>query len=82
MSDESYCDVTERLFGEFERVHRLPVIAAVVRQCQVQLEGAAKGSVPELLSGWPTARGRRGPHAEHLIRRSAWLDSLGRWRLR
>jgi len=25
------------------------VIAAVVRQCQVQLEGAAKGSVPELL---------------------------------
>jgi len=52
MSEESYCDVTERLFGEFERVHRLPVIAAVVRQCQVQLEGAAKGSVPELLSGW------------------------------
>jgi hypothetical protein len=45
MSEESYCDVAERLFGEFERVHRLPVIAAVVRQCQVQLEGA----VPELL---------------------------------
>ncbi len=49
MSEESYCDVAERLFGEFERVHRLPVIAAVVRQCQVQLEGAAKGSVPVLL---------------------------------
>ncbi len=49
MSAESYCDVTERLSGEFERVHRLPVIAAVVRQCQVQLEGAAKGSVPVLL---------------------------------
>lgn len=46
---ESFCDVTERLFGEFERVHRLPVIALVVGQCRVDLEGAPSGALPELV---------------------------------
>jgi len=49
MDGDSYCDVTERLFGEFERVHRLPVIALVVGQCRVDLEGSPRGAVPELL---------------------------------
>jgi len=49
MNDISFCDVTERMFGEFERVHPLPVIAAVVRQCREDLEGAPRGAIPELL---------------------------------
>ena len=49
MNDDSYCDVTERLFGEFERVHPLPVIAAVVRQCRNDLEGSPPGALPEVL---------------------------------
>jgi len=49
MNDDSYCDVTERLFGEFERVHPLPVIAAVVRQCRNVLEGSPPGALPEVL---------------------------------
>ncbi len=31
MSDESYCDVTERLFGEFERDHAPAVRRATGR---------------------------------------------------
>jgi len=49
MGGDSYCDVTERLFAEFERVHRLPVIAQVVGQCRVDLEGAPSGALPELV---------------------------------
>jgi len=49
MNNVSYCDVTERLFGEFERVQPLPVIAAVVRQCRHDLEGSPPGALPELL---------------------------------
>ncbi len=48
MNDISYCDVTERMFKEFERVHSLPVIAAVVRQCREDLEGSPRGALPEL----------------------------------
>ncbi len=48
MNDVSYCDVTERMFSEFERVHPLPVIAAVVRQCREDLEGSSRGALPEL----------------------------------
>jgi len=49
MNDDSYCDVTERLFGEFARVHPLPVIAAVVRQCRNDLDGSPPGALPEVL---------------------------------
>jgi len=37
------------MFGEFERVHPLPVIAAVVRQCRDDLKGSPAGALPELL---------------------------------
>jgi len=47
--DYSYCDVTERLFSEFERAHPLPVIAAVVRQCRADLDGSPREAVPELV---------------------------------
>ncbi len=43
MDNDSYCDVTERLFAEFERVHPLPTIAVVVRQCRQDLEGSERG---------------------------------------
>lgn len=49
MNDVSYCDVTERMFAEFERVHPLPVIAAVVRQCCDDLAGSPPGAIPELV---------------------------------
>lgn len=50
MNNDSYCDVTERLFAEFEQVHPLPAIAAAVRQCRQDLEGGApRGAFPELL---------------------------------
>ena len=49
MTDVSYCDVTERMFTEFERVHPLPVIAAVVRQCRDDLAGSPPGALPELV---------------------------------
>jgi len=49
MNDVSYCDVTERMFTEFERVHPLPVIAAVVRQCRDDLAGSPPGALPELV---------------------------------
>jgi len=43
MSDQSYADVTERLFRAFAAVHPLPVITAVVQQCRVDLDGARRG---------------------------------------
>ncbi len=49
MNDVSYCDVTERMFTEFERVHPLPVIAAIVRQCRDDLAGSPPGALPELV---------------------------------
>ncbi len=51
MDGDSYCDVTERLFGEFERVHRLPVIALVVGQCRVDLGGSPRGAVTDAPGG-------------------------------
>ncbi len=50
MNDDSYCDVTERLFAEFEQVHPLPVIAGVVRRCRQDLDGnAPREALPEML---------------------------------
>jgi hypothetical protein len=49
MSDQSYADVTERLFRAFAAVHPLPVITAVVQQCRVDLDCVPCGAVPELL---------------------------------
>ena len=49
MSDQSYADVTERLFRAFEGVHPLPVITAVVAQCRTDLDSVATGAIPELL---------------------------------
>ncbi len=49
MSDQSYADVTERLFRTFEEVHQLPVITAVVQQCRADLDSVPCGSIPELL---------------------------------
>ncbi len=49
MNNVSYCDLTERLFAEFEWRHPLPVITAVVRQCDADLSGAPPEALPELL---------------------------------
>ncbi len=49
MNDMSYCDDPERMFTEFERVHPLPVIAAVVRQGRDDLAGSPPGAMPELV---------------------------------
>jgi len=48
MNDQSYADVTERLFRAFEEVHPLPVITAVVQQCRVDLDSVPSGAIPEL----------------------------------
>ncbi len=48
MSDQSYADVTERLFRA-EEVHPLPVITAVVQQCRADLDSVPSGANPELL---------------------------------
>ncbi len=50
MSDQSYADVTERLFRVFEEVHPLPVITAVVQQCRADLDSVPSGAIPELLA--------------------------------
>jgi hypothetical protein len=34
---DSYADVTERLFHEFESVHGLPAITQMVRRCRAEL---------------------------------------------
>ncbi len=47
--DVSYCDITERMFTEFARMHPLPVIATLVRQCRRDLEGSPPGALPELV---------------------------------
>ncbi len=49
MSDQSYADVTERLFRAFEEVHPLPVITAVVQQCRADLDSVPSEAIPELL---------------------------------
>ncbi len=49
MSDQSYADVTERLFRAFAAVHPLPVITAVVQQCRNDLDSVPSGAIPELL---------------------------------
>lgn len=49
MNEVSNCDLTERLFAEFESLHPLPEITAVVRQCVADLRGAPRDALPELL---------------------------------
>lgn len=39
-STNSYADVTERLFREFEPVHGLPMITQIMRRCRADLRGA------------------------------------------
>lgn len=56
MCTESCADVYERLFREFEAVHPLGLIAAVVRQARHDLLGSPRQAIPELLER--TARQR------------------------
>lgn len=49
MTDQSYADITERLFFTFEAVHPLPVITAVMQQCRADLGSTPSGAKPELL---------------------------------
>ncbi len=46
---ESVCDVTERLFAEFDHIHPLPVITAAVVRARHDLHGSPELSVPELV---------------------------------
>jgi len=48
MSDTEV-DVTERLFAEFEHLHTLPTITAVVARAHVDLQGSPRGPLPELV---------------------------------
>lgn len=64
MGQDSYGDVVERLFAEFEGSVPLPVIAEMVHLCREQLRGAPTLAMPELLErlarqrliGTPTGR--------------------------
>jgi len=50
MTDQSYADITERLFCTFEAVHPLPVITAVMQQCRADVGSSTpSGAKPELL---------------------------------
>ncbi len=44
MHRDSECDVAERLFRDFERLHPLPVIATVVRRCRMELQESLLGA--------------------------------------
>lgn len=46
---DSYADVVERLFGEFEDRYPLSVIVAAVQECRVQLPCSPATAMPELL---------------------------------
>lgn len=60
MSDTEV-DVVERLFAEFEHVHALPTITAVVHQAYKDLHDAPAGALPELVER--LARQRLSPSA-------------------
>ena len=61
MSDTEV-DVTERLFAEFEHLHGLTTIVAVVRQAHQDLLGAPPGALPELVERLARQRlGAPGP---------------------
>jgi hypothetical protein len=47
MEHNSYADVTERLFREFEPVHGLTAISDVLRHCRADLAGSASESLLE-----------------------------------
>jgi hypothetical protein len=46
---ESICDVTERLFAEFEHVHPLSAVTAAVLRARHDLEGSPETAMPELV---------------------------------
>lgn len=46
---ESICDVTERLFAEFDHVHALPTITAAVVRARHDLQGSPELALPELV---------------------------------
>ncbi|WP_051580954.1 hypothetical protein [Pseudonocardia acaciae] len=46
---DSYADVVERLFREFEPLHGLWTITQVVRRCRADLHGAPRASLPAAL---------------------------------
>jgi hypothetical protein len=46
---ESICDVTERLFGEFEHVHPLSAVTAAVLRARHDLQGSPEAALPELV---------------------------------
>lgn len=46
---ESICDVTERLFAEFEDVHPLSAVTAAVLRARHELQGSPELALPELV---------------------------------
>jgi hypothetical protein len=46
---ESICDVTERLFAEFEHVHPLSAVTAAVLRARHDLRGSPEAALPELV---------------------------------
>ncbi len=66
--EDSYVDVVERLFREFEGHHLLSVISDVVAECRDQLKGETPiTAFPEMLERWARQRLTDLPttHREH-----------------
>jgi hypothetical protein len=60
---KSICDITERLFAEFDHVHPLPTITAAVVRALHDLHGSPELALPELVEG--LARYRLTEAANH-----------------
>ncbi len=71
MHRDSECDVTERLFRDFERLHPLPVIATVVRRCRMELQESLRGAVPQSLERLARQRLTDLPPSAATTRRSS-----------
>ncbi len=69
--DDSYCDVTERLFRDFEQFHPLPVIAAVVRRSRMELPESVRGPESTLLERLARQRLTDLPPSAATTRRSS-----------
>jgi hypothetical protein len=46
--DDSYADIVERMFREYEGVLDLPTITQIVNGCRHDLQGTPVGALPEL----------------------------------
>jgi hypothetical protein len=63
--DESYADIMERMFREYEAVLDLPSITRIVNGCRHDLQGIPAGALPELTER--LARHRLAVLAKHSV---------------